>query len=96
MYLFFFLSWPLKLSLVSVVFDFNDSLNDVAPAFPMLLPGYMKRKEKEWFADGCLLCVFFLCFLPLRSISTSVVFSFSDSLNDVAPLAPIVLSVDAL
>ena len=32
----FFLSYsPLRLSLVSVVFDFNDSLNDVAPASPM-------------------------------------------------------------
>ena len=38
---------PLRLSFVSVVFDFNDSLNDVAPAFPILLPVDVKRKEKS-------------------------------------------------
>ena len=139
----------LKSTLMSVAFDFNDSLNDVTPVSLIVLPvddvsmwkvirwwtSFMylfsfvlttqiefsecrvwfqwftqwccscisdavtwlhEEKGKEWFADGCLLCVFFLCFLPLRSISTSVVFTFSDSLNDVAPLAPIVLSVDAL
>ena len=35
---FFFLYSPLRLSSVSVVFDFNDPLNDVAPVSPMLLP----------------------------------------------------------
>ena len=38
---------PLRLSFVSVVFDFNDSLNDVAPAFPILLPVIVNRKEKS-------------------------------------------------
>ena len=38
---------PLRLSFVSVVFDFNDSLNDVAPVSPMLLPVFAKRKGKE-------------------------------------------------
>ncbi len=32
---FFLLSSRVRLSLVSAVFDFNDSLNDVAPTFPM-------------------------------------------------------------
>ena len=32
---------------MSVVFDFNDSLNDVAPVAPMLLPVYMMRMEKS-------------------------------------------------
>ena len=32
---------------MSVVFDFNDSLNDVAPVFPILFPVYVKRKEKS-------------------------------------------------
>ena len=41
------LSSPHRLSLVSVVFDFNDSLNDVAPASPILLPVNMKKKGKE-------------------------------------------------
>ena len=32
---------------MSVVFDFNDSLNDVAPVSPILFPGVVKRKEKS-------------------------------------------------
>ena len=44
---------------MSVVFDFNDSLSDVAPVSPILLSVYVKR-GKEWIVDGCLLCVFFL------------------------------------
>ena len=35
-----------RLSFLSVVFDFSDSLNDVAPVSPMLLPVDMKRKER--------------------------------------------------
>ena len=42
----FFLSSHSRLSLVSVVFDFNDSLNDVAPLSPMSLAVDMKRNEK--------------------------------------------------
>ena len=48
------LSSPLRLSLVSVVFDFNDSLNDVAPVSPMPLYVDEKRKEKS----GLLMDVF--------------------------------------
>ena len=40
------LSSPLRSSFVSVVFDFNDSLNDVAPLSPMLLPVYENRKKE--------------------------------------------------
>ena len=36
MCVFFLLSSHLRLSLVSVVFDFNDSLNDAVPVSPML------------------------------------------------------------
>ena len=43
---FFLLSSLLRLSLVSVVFDFNDSLNDVAPVSPILFPVNVKRKER--------------------------------------------------
>ena len=32
---------------MSVEFDFNDSLNDVAPVSPMLFPVFVKRKEKS-------------------------------------------------
>ena len=41
------MSSPLRLSSVSVVFDFNDSLNDAAPLSPILLSVDMKRKEKS-------------------------------------------------
>ena len=54
------------MSLVSVVFDFNASLNDVAPVAPILLPVDMMRMEKR-IVDGCLLCVFFLLSSQLRS-----------------------------
>ena len=42
----FFLSSSLnRLSSVSVVFDFNDLLNDVAPVSPISLPVDEKRKD---------------------------------------------------
>ena len=55
------LSSHLRLSFVSVVFDFNASLNDVAPLSPILLPVYVMRKEKsELLIDA--FCVFsFFC-----------------------------------
>ena len=44
---FFLLSSPLRLSSVNVVFDFNDSLNDVVPMSPMLFPVDVMKKEKK-------------------------------------------------
>ena len=44
---FFLLSLPNRLSSVSVVFDFNNSLNDFAPVSPMPLPVDVMRKEKS-------------------------------------------------
>ena len=41
------LSLQLRPSFVSFVFDFNTSLNDVAPVYPMLFPVYVKRNEKS-------------------------------------------------
>ena len=41
---------------MSVVFDFNASLNDVAPVSPMLLSVDLMRMEKEWIV-GCHFCV---------------------------------------
>ena len=41
---------------MSVVFDFNASLNDVAPAFLILLPVDVMRMKKECFVDECHLC----------------------------------------
>ena len=53
---------PPRLSAVSVVFDFNDSLNDVAPVSPILLPVYVKRNEKsDLLVD--VFCVFFFFYL---------------------------------
>jgi hypothetical protein len=54
----FLLSLRLKLSRVSVVFDFSNSLNNLAPASPMPLSADVMRKEtSEWFVDAfrCLL-----------------------------------------
>ena len=42
----FFLVLPLRLRAVSVVFDFNASLNDVVPVFLMLLTIGLMRMEK--------------------------------------------------
>ena len=63
---FFLSSSLLILTSVSVVFDFNASLNDIAPVYPMPFTVYVKRKRNEWFDDGCLLCVFFLSSLLHR------------------------------
>ena len=48
---------PQSVSSVSALFDFNASLNDVVPLSPMLFPVDLMRMEKEWFVDGCHLCV---------------------------------------
>ena len=57
----FLLSSPARFSFVSVVFDFNASLNDAAPLSPILFPVDLMRMEKEWIVDGCHLCVVSLC-----------------------------------
>ena len=93
---FFLLSSPSRLSSVSVVFNFNDSPNDVAPVSPMLLPVGVKRMKKEWIVDGFLLCVFFLLSSLHRMSLVSVVFDFNASLNDSAPLSPILFPVDMM
>ena len=41
------------------------------------------------------MCIF-LSSLPHRSSLVSVVFDFNDSLNDVAPVSPILLTVDVM
>ena len=52
------------------------------------------EKKKRWIVDGFLWCVFFLS-SQLRLSSVSVVLDFNASLNDVAPVSPILLSVCA-
>ena len=91
---FFLLCSPLRSSFVSVVFDFNDSLNDVAPVSPILSPVFAKRNEKSALLMD-VFCVFFLLSSRLKSNAVSVVFDFNDSLNDVAPVSPTLLPVFA-
>ena len=94
MCLFFLLSSPHRLSSVSVVFDFNASLNDAAPVSPIRSPVYARRKGKsELLIDAFCVSSFFLSSL-FRLSFVSVVFVFSASLNDVAPMSPMSLSVD--
>ena len=57
---------------------------------------WWEHKWKEWIVDGCLLCVFFLLSSLFRLSLVSVVFDFNTSLNDVAPVSPISLSVDVM
>ena len=88
------LSSPPKSSFSSVLFDFNASLNDFAPLFPMLLPVDLMSMEKS----GLLMevtCVLFLLSSRLRVSFVIVVFVFNASLNDVAPVSPIWFSVDS-
>ena len=82
----------LRESFASVVFDFNATLNDVAPVSPILLSVCVKRKGKGDLLMNVFLCVFFMLYSPLRLSSVSVVFDFSASLNDDAPVSPILLS----
>ena len=85
---------PLRLSSTSVVFDFNASLNDVAPVFPMQFTVDLIMEKSGLLMD--VICAMFLLSSPLRLSSVSVVFDFNASLNDVAPLSPILLSVELM
>ena len=57
----FLLSSQLRLSSVSVVFDFNASLNDVAPLSPIFLSVGLMRMEKSGLLMDAI-CVLFLWF----------------------------------
>ena len=92
----FLLYSRLRISFVSVVFDFSDSLNDVAPVYSMMLPVDVMRKEKSELLMDVICVSFFLLSSPFRLSSVSVVFDFSDSLNDVAPVSPMLLTVDVV
>ena len=64
----FLLCPPLRSSEVSVVFDFNAPLNDVAPVSPMLLTvGLMKMKKSGLLMDT--ICVLFLLFTTKTKLS---------------------------
>ena len=81
-----------RMTPMSVVFDFNASLNDVAPISPILLPVDLMRIEKSGLLMDAI-CVLSLCVLPPSLSFASVVFDFNASLNDVAPVSPMLLAV---
>ena len=83
---------PLILSFVSVVFDFNAPLNDVAPVSPILLPVCFNENGKCGMLMDAIVCCFFLS-LPHRLSFVSVVFDFNASPNDFAPVSPMLLPV---
>ena len=56
----------------------------------------MKRKEKSELLMDIFLCVLFLLSLLHRPSFVSIVFDFNASLNDVAPVSPMSLSVDVM
>ncbi len=86
---------PHRLSAVSVVFDFNASLNDFAPVSPILFTVDLKRIEKSGLLMDAICECFFLCSL-IRLSSVSVVFDFNASLSDVAPVFPMQFTVDLI
>ena len=76
---------------MSVVFDFNASLIDFAPLYPMQLSVNLMRMEKsELLID---VIVLFLLSSLHRLSSVSVVFDFNASLNDFAPLSRMLFPV---
>ncbi len=77
------------------MFDFNTSLNDVAPVSPILLSVCsMKTEKSDLMIDT--FCVLFLLSSRLKQSFESVVFDFNASPNDVAPLSSILLPVDLM
>ena len=54
---------------MSVVFDFNDSLNDVTPEHPMLQAVYDKRKEKIGLLMDVFLCLLSFVFTAQIELS---------------------------
>ena len=67
MCVFFLWSSQHKLSAVSAVFDFNASLNDVAPVSPILSPVDVKRKgNNELLMDAFCVSSFFCLHSPDR------------------------------
>ena len=80
---------------MSAAFDFNASLRDVAPVSPMLFPVDLMRMENSGlFMDA--ICVLSLLCSRHRLSFVSVVFDFNASLNDVAPVSPMLLPVDIM
>ena len=65
----FLLPSQLRSSSMSVVFNFNASLNDVAPLAPILVPVDLMRMKKEPIVDGFHLCVVSFVFTTQTKIN---------------------------
>ena len=63
----FLLSSRSRLSSVSVVFDFNASLNDVAPLFLILFPVFFDTRKSAFLMD--IVCVLFFIFTSQIELS---------------------------
>ena len=87
------LSSPHRLSAVSVVFDFSDSLNDVAPVSRMLLPVNVKYMKSGTLLKNTFVCCFVLS-SPSRLSAFSVVFDSNPSFNAFSPYFPKSLTID--
>ena len=80
---------------MSALFDFNASLNDAAPdSFIWLTVDLMRFEMSGLLMDS--ICMLFLLCLPYISNTVRVVFDFSASLNDFAPVSPILFPVDMM
>ena len=69
---------------MSVVFNFNASLIDVAPVSPIQLPVDLMRVEKSGLLMDIICVLFLLCSQP-KSRVVSVMFDFNASHKDAAP-----------
>ena len=81
---------PKKSSIGSAI---NASLGSLTPASSVLLPVDLMRTEKSGLLMDAI-CVLFPLHPQSRSSSVSVVFDFNASLNDAAPVSPMLLPVD--
>ena len=88
----FLLNSPYMSSFVSDLFDFNASLNDVAPVSPTLLSVDLMRMEKKEWIEWMSFVLFLLYSLSRLSV-VSVVFDFNAPFRDIVPLSPISLPV---
>ena len=90
----FLLSLPNRSSSTSAVFDFNASLNDVAPISKMQFTVYCIEQRSGLVMD--VICVLFLLHPQHRSSFVSVLFILNASLNDVASVLSILLTIDLM
>ena len=78
---------------MSVEFDSSASLSAVVPVSPMPLPVDLMRMKKSGLLMNAI-CVLFLLYSPPRVSFVSVMFDFNTSLNDFAPLSPMLFTDD--